>query len=93
MKKHGFSHVEFPWRIKTVFQRKARKFYECECCGSDIIPGDLYYEYKPLPINIKGKKFKADKWRKRCWSCKPLHYDESKIYFEGHKIMPANMYS
>lgn len=88
----GSFYSESPWRINTVFERKARKFHQCEECGSDIIPGDLYWEYKPLPIRLIGGKFKAAKWRKRCWDHKPKYYDEANVYQEGHMLIPTFVY-
>ena len=76
-----------PWKIQTIFERKARKFYTCEACGRDIIPGDRYIEYKPLPIRLKNGKFKAQKWRKRCIDHSPVYYEEAELYQEGHQII------
>jgi len=81
-----------PWKIHTVFERKARKFHTCEQCHADIIPGDRYYEYKPLPIRLKSGKFKAAKWRKRCLDHPPKYYDEAETYHEDHKIMMSDLY-
>ena len=81
-----------PWKIQTVFERKARKSYTCEACGNEIVKGDLYLEYKPLPIRLIDGKYKAAKWRKRCIDHPPKYYDEAELYHEGHQIINSVSY-
>jgi len=62
-------------RIGKVFQRVAMKNYTCEKCGQEIHRNELYYQYKPLPTKMYWFT-----WRNRCIECKPIYYDEVKLY-------------
>jgi len=68
------------WKINTATQRKALKFHTCELCGCDIIPGDLYYSYKPLPIyDTSTNSFRAQSWQCRCLNHRPRFYQTEQI--------------
>ena len=66
-------------KVNHKFQRKAKKNYSCEKCGSEIHKNEFYFEWKPLPT----KKHWFN-WRKRCIDCEPRHYNEVMIYENQH---------
>ena len=66
-------------KIHRMRETHAKKFYVCEKCEADIIPGDLCYSYKPLPKFTNGK-WRAQRWRRRCMSCPPQTYEEADYF-------------